>query len=54
MKAFVCLAVLSVAVAGCGFHSETVVEKPTPPSTAVVVPNNPPPPPPTTVYVPRY
>ncbi|WIM14416.1 hypothetical protein [Enhydrobacter sp.] len=54
MKAFVCLAVVSVALAACGFHSETVVEKRTP-STAVVVPNNPPPPPPTTVYVPsRY
>lgn len=53
MRALACLVVVSVAIAGCGFHSETVVEKPAP-RTAVVVPDAPPPPS-TTVYVPsRY
>jgi hypothetical protein len=48
MKAFACLTLLSLALAACGFHSETVVQKPAP-SSAVVVPS---PPPPTTVVVP--
>jgi hypothetical protein len=48
MKAFAYLALLSVAIVGCAFHSETVVQKPTP-TAAVVVPDSPPP---TTVYVP--
>jgi hypothetical protein len=30
MKALACLAVLGLAIAGCSFHSDTVVEKPTP------------------------
>jgi hypothetical protein len=50
MKAFACLAVLSLALAACGFHSETVVQKPAPQPATVVVPSSPPPP--TTVYVP--
>lgn len=54
MRSLACLAIAAVALAGCGFHSETVVEKPAP-RTAVVVPDTPPPPPSTTVYVPsRY
>jgi hypothetical protein len=50
MKAFACLAVLALAVAGCSVHSETVVQKPVPSTAAVVVPDGPPPT--TTVVVP--
>lgn len=50
MKTFSLLAILALVLAACGFHSETVVQKPAPqPATAVVVPSSPPP---TTVYVP--
>jgi hypothetical protein len=49
MKAFACLAILSLTLAACGFHSETVVQKPAPQPATVVVPSSPPP---TTVYVP--
>ncbi|SJZ33169.1 hypothetical protein SAMN02745126_00422 [Enhydrobacter aerosaccus] len=50
MKRLGILTIVSLVLAACGFHSETVVQKPAPqPSTAVVVPSSPPP---TTVYVP--
>lgn len=52
MRLFVCLALACVAIAGCSYHHESVVEKPVPsPATAVVV-TNPLPPPPATVVVP--
>jgi hypothetical protein len=49
MKAFACLVVLALAVAGCSVHEETVVHK-QPSTAAVVVPDAPPPT--TTVVVP--
>ncbi len=48
MKSFACLPLLSLALAACGFHSETVVQKPAPAPAVVVTAS----PPPTTVYVP--
>jgi hypothetical protein len=43
MKAFSAFAVLALAIAGCSYHKETVVQRPTP-TSAVVVPDSPPPP----------
>ena len=37
MKVFACLVVLSFALAGCSYHSDTVVEKPVPTTTSYVV-----------------
>ena len=42
MRALACLAVLAVAIAGCSYHSETVVQK-RPETATVVVPDAPPP-----------
>jgi hypothetical protein len=42
MKAFSAFAVLTLAIAGCSYHKETVVQRPTP-TSAVVVPDSPPP-----------
>jgi uncharacterized protein YcfL len=42
MKAFSTLALLALAIAGCSYHKETVVQKPTP-TPAVVLPDSSPP-----------
>ncbi len=39
MKTLTCFAVLALALAGCSFHSETVVQK-QPATAAVVVPDS--------------
>jgi hypothetical protein len=42
MKALACLAILALALVGCSYHSETVVQK-RPDTATVVVPDAPPP-----------
>jgi hypothetical protein len=49
MKAFSAFAVFALVIAGCSYHKETVVQRPTP-TNAVVVSD--PPPPTRTVVVP--
>jgi len=50
MKPYAYMAVVAFATAGCSYHSDTTVQKPTPVTTSYVVPASPPPP--SVVYVP--
>jgi len=38
MKTLACLAVLALVLAGCSYHTDTVVQKPVPMTTTVLVP----------------